>query len=213
MAIATSLLSMYRNEPFLDRLITGDEKWGPYENVIRKRQGVSENEAPQAMLKANLREKRILLYVWWGRKGIIHYELLPRNETVTAALYVQQLARVQEKLEEKRPALVNRKGVMLLHDNARPHTARIAEEKIPDLKWSVLLHPPYSPDLVLTDNYLFRFLQSSLSGKKFNNNNEVREYIDTFIACKDPDFFASGVDKLPDKWEKVIFNNGDYILD
>ncbi|CAK9816645.1 Histone-lysine N-methyltransferase SETMAR [Anthophora plagiata] len=85
-----------------------------------------------------------MLCVWWDRKGIIHYELLPRNETVTATLYVQQLARVQEKLKEKQPALINRKGVMLLNDNSRPHTARITQEKILDLKWSVLLHLPYS---------------------------------------------------------------------
>ncbi|XP_043258594.1 histone-lysine N-methyltransferase SETMAR-like [Colletes gigas] len=38
MAVDTSLLSMNRNDPFLDKLITGDEKWVTYKNVTRKRQ-------------------------------------------------------------------------------------------------------------------------------------------------------------------------------
>ncbi|CAK9820216.1 Histone-lysine N-methyltransferase SETMAR [Anthophora plagiata] len=141
-----------------------------------------------------------------------HSSLLSKEKRSSANIVPEpSLPTLQDR--EERPALVSCKRVMLLHDNARPHTARITEKKILDLKWSVLPHPPYSPDLVPTDYHLFRSLQNSLSGKKLNNNNKVREYIDTFIASNDPDFFASGIDKLPNKYEKVIFNNEDYILD
>ena len=46
-----------------------------------------------------------MLCMWWNRRGIIHFEPINRNETVTADLYIQQLQL------EKRPALVNRKNV------------------------------------------------------------------------------------------------------
>mgnify|MGYP004576351081 CR=1 FL=1 len=36
--ICTSVLSRFEREPFLDRLVTGDEKWIIYHNVRRKRQ-------------------------------------------------------------------------------------------------------------------------------------------------------------------------------
>ncbi|GFW28594.1 histone-lysine N-methyltransferase SETMAR [Trichonephila clavipes] len=81
-------------------------------------------------------------------------EMLKPNLTITADRYVQQLQRVQEKLHEKRPALVNRKNVILLHDNTRPHTAKVTQEKIFELGWSVLPHPPYSPCFSPTDYHL-----------------------------------------------------------
>ena len=69
-----------------------------------------------------------MLSVWWNHCGIIQFEQLNRNETVTADLYVQKLQQlVHQSLLEKRPALVNRKNVVLLHDNARPHTARVTQ--------------------------------------------------------------------------------------
>ncbi len=61
--------------------------------------------------------------------GIVHLELLPTNTTVTAQVYADQLERVQASLIQIHPALVNRKGVILLHDNARPHVANMVHEK------------------------------------------------------------------------------------
>jgi hypothetical protein len=36
--------------------------------------------------------------------------------------------------------------VLLLHDNARPHTANKTNETLRNFKWEVLEHPPYSHD-------------------------------------------------------------------
>ena len=38
-------------------------------------------------------------------------------------------------------------GVILLHDNARPHTANTITALLLKFKWQVLGHPPYSPHL------------------------------------------------------------------
>ncbi|GFV05079.1 hypothetical protein TNCV_222942 [Trichonephila clavipes] len=38
-------------------------------------------------------------------------------------------------------------GVVLLHENARPHTARRTADVFTDFGWELLDHPPYSPDL------------------------------------------------------------------
>ena len=80
-----------------------------------------------------------MLCVWWDHHCIIHLELLNRNETVTADLHVQQLQRIHQSLLKKHPTLVNQKNVVL-HDNARPHTARVTQENILELGWSVLPH-------------------------------------------------------------------------
>lgn len=76
--------------------------------------------------------------------GLLKNNPLQSNVTITAVFYVQQVQRMQ--FHEKRPALVNRKNVTFFHDNARPHTARVNQEKMIKLAWSVLPHPPYSLD-------------------------------------------------------------------
>jgi hypothetical protein len=44
-----------------------------------------------------------MLFIWWDMEGIIHYELLKRNLTVTAERYCQQLRRLDEAIQQKRP--------------------------------------------------------------------------------------------------------------
>lgn len=197
----------------MKKIITGDEKWITYENIVRKRQWLDKDQPPLPDPKANIHGKKILLCVWWDRQGIIHHELLNRNETVTGDVYVQQLQRVQEKLLEKRPALVNRKNVILLHDNARPHTARVTQEKILELGWSVLPHPPYSPDFAPTDYHLFCSLQNFLNGKTFTSDQGVNEAVLEFFQSKPINFYEKGIDVLKTRWQQVISNNGEYISD
>jgi hypothetical protein len=42
-------------------------------------------------------------------------------------------------------------GVVLLHDNARPHTAARTNALIKLFNWEIFDHPPYSPDLASSD--------------------------------------------------------------
>jgi hypothetical protein len=61
-----------------------------------------------------------MLCIWWDMGGIVHYELLQKNLTVTAERYSQQVRRLGEAIQQKRPG--RRHGVILQHDNARPQT-------------------------------------------------------------------------------------------
>ena len=47
LSIATSLLSRQSNDPFLDKIIAGYEKWIAYDNAARKRQWVDKDKSPQ----------------------------------------------------------------------------------------------------------------------------------------------------------------------
>jgi histone-lysine N-methyltransferase SETMAR len=79
-------------------------------------------------------------------EGIIHYELLERNLTVTAERYCQQFRRLEEAIQQKRPG--RRHGVILQRDNARPHATNMTKPAIQEQDWEILPHPPYSRDLV-----------------------------------------------------------------
>ncbi|KAG5315239.1 MOS1T transposase, partial [Pseudoatta argentina] len=45
--------------------------------------------------------------------------------------------------------------VILLHDDARPHVAKPVKTYLETLKWEVLPHPLYSPDIAPSDFHLF----------------------------------------------------------
>ncbi|KOC64283.1 Histone-lysine N-methyltransferase SETMAR, partial [Habropoda laboriosa] len=114
---------------------------------------------------------------------------------------LQRVERVQQQLKIKRPSLVNRKGVLYLHDNARPHVATATQKIISGLKWELIPHPPYSPDLAPTDFHLFRALQNNSNGKNFKTFEDVKSAIDSFFSDKSQDFDKRGIVQLPQRWE------------
>ena len=120
--ICDTLLKRNEIEPLLKRIITGDEKWVKYENIVRKRSCKERDERSQTTSKPGLMANKVMLCVWWDWKGIVHYELLTLGQTVNSVVYCEQLERLRQAIERKRPELSNRKGVVLHHDNARPHT-------------------------------------------------------------------------------------------
>ena len=83
----------------------------------------------------------------------------------------------------------------------------VTRKKLLELGWEVMPHPPYSPDLALSDNHLFRSLQNHLNGKTFDSN-EVKNELIQFFASKNQTFYESGIMKLTERWKKVIEQNG-----
>jgi hypothetical protein len=128
-----------------------------------------------------------MLCIWWDVERISHYELPERNLTVTADNYCQQLHCLEEAIQQKRPG--RRHGVILRHDNTRPLTANMTKVAIQEPDWEILPHPPYSPDLALSDYYLFRSLSNNLCGVSFNNDAELQNWLDDFFTAKPADFF------------------------
>ncbi|KAJ4426959.1 hypothetical protein ANN_26758 [Periplaneta americana] len=59
------------------------------------------------------------------------------------------------------------RGVVLLHDNARPHTARRTAAVLTEFGWELFDHPPYSPDLAPSDFHVFLHLKKFLSSEIF----------------------------------------------
>ncbi|GFX78310.1 histone-lysine N-methyltransferase SETMAR [Trichonephila clavipes] len=86
----------------------------------------------------------------------------PDNTTINSEVYCHQLDKLNDAVQQKRSELINRKGVVFHQDNARPHTSLVTRQKLLQLEWDTMPHPPYSPDLAPSDYYLFRSLQNFL---------------------------------------------------
>ena len=155
------------NGPFLKRLITGDEKWVVYDNIKRKRWWSRPREPARKTSKAGIRRKKVSLSVWWDYEGIVYFELLPPNRTINSVVYIEQLTKLNNAVEEKRAELTNRKGVAFHRDDARPRASLVTRQKLLELGWDVSPRPPYSPHLASSDYFSFRSLQNSSNGKNF----------------------------------------------
>ncbi|KAG5321343.1 MOS1T transposase, partial [Pseudoatta argentina] len=79
------------------------------------------------------------------------------------------------------------------------------------LKWEVLPHPPYSPDIAPSDFHLFRSMAHGLADRRFHSYEEAQKWIDSWIASKDMSFFRRGIHVLPERWEKVVSSDGQYL--
>ncbi|GFW78835.1 histone-lysine N-methyltransferase SETMAR [Trichonephila clavipes] len=86
-------------------------------------------------------------------------------------------------------------------------------EKINGLGWEVLPHPPYSPDIAPTDFHLFRSMQHFLTNKTFQNLDGMKNATSRYFTEKPIDFYRSGIENLHTRWQKVVANEGDYIID
>jgi [histone H3]-lysine36 N-dimethyltransferase SETMAR len=157
--------------------------------------------------------RKILLSVWWDKYGVVHFELLPPNRTITAEYYVGQLERLNQAIREKRPWLINQNRIYLQHDNSKPHTSKIISTKIKEFGWKKIDHPPYSPDIAPSDYYLFRSMSHYLKDKSFSTREEIEMSLLDYFSSKSQDFYKNGIEKLIERWKTVIDTNGEYIVD
>ena len=179
----------------------------------RKRSWSKRGEPPSTTPKAGLHPKKVMLCIWWNWKEIVYYELLSNNETIDSDKYCSQLDKLKVEITKKCPELINRKGVVFHHDNARPHTSLQTRQKLLALGWDVLPHPPYSPDIAPSDYHLFRSLQNSINGLNFASLELLKNYLDSFFAEKPQDFYERGILKLPKRWKSIVQNNGAYVTE
>ncbi|GFW33308.1 histone-lysine N-methyltransferase SETMAR [Trichonephila clavipes] len=191
--------------------VTGDEKWVTYDNTVRKRSWSKRSEAAQTEAKLGLMARKVLLCIWWDWKEIIYYELLLYGQTLNSDPYCQQLDYWKLLINQKRPELANKRSVMFHQDNARLHTSTVTRQKLWELFWEVLMHPPYSPDLGPSEYHLFLALQNFLSDKKLGSREDCENRLLEFFANKYQDFYERGIMKLFLIRQQIIHQNGEYV--
>ncbi|GFX57063.1 transposase [Trichonephila clavipes] len=105
-----------------------------YNNIKRKILWSRPGEASQTThIKSCYSSKEGFVISLVGLQRIVYFELLPPNRTINSDVYIEQLTKLHNAVEEKRPELTNRKGVVLHHDNAIPHTSLVTRQKLLEL--------------------------------------------------------------------------------
>jgi histone-lysine N-methyltransferase SETMAR len=206
------LLQLSEARGYLDRIITCDKKWILYDNTHSGNPKTWRfvNQKPAQKAKLGRHMKKIIVTVWWTSQGVIRHSFLFPGQTMNASRYCKEIRKIHAKLAQKQPALVNRKGVVLLHDNAKLHTARETKELLKELNYTVLDHPPYSPDLSPTDYNFFFHLELFVRQKKYATSQQVKRAFSSFVKRGGSKFCKVGIYKLREQCQKCIDANGSY---
>ena len=79
--------------------------------------------------------------------------------------------------------------------------------KLDQLRFELVAHSPYSPDLAPNDYYLFPNLKRWLQGKRFTSNEEVAE-TDAYFEGLDVSYYRKGIEMLENRYTKCIALEG-----
>ncbi len=110
---------------------------------------------------------KVLATVFRDCWGILLIECIPRDinpdtgkkYTIDQQWYFDTILHLRDTNKSKQPSL-SLKKVMLIHYNARLHTAKL----IASLKWDTFPHPAYSPDLTSSNFWVLLGSKESLGG-------------------------------------------------
>ena len=135
-------------------------------------------------------------------------EFLEVGNTVNSARYIETIKNLRQKMCRVRWSISR---ILLLHENARPHTARATIDALETLKFEVLSLPPYRPHLAPSGFHFFPHFNRNLKGTHFTSDDEVKQAVTSWIKQRTPEFFIEGMRKLVLRWEKCTERQGDYV--
>jgi histone-lysine N-methyltransferase SETMAR len=76
--------------------------------------------------------------------------------------------------------------------------------------WTVLPHPPYSPDLVLSDFHLFGPMKDGLCGQHFPDDTVITA-VRKWVTSAGADFYEHSMQALVHRWRKWIASGSDHV--
>ena len=193
---------------FLDSIITQDET--PLSLYVppskrESKEWTFKGEAPKKILRSGTSHRKyLMLSVFWMTSGIIKIDF---TEGVINGDYYANLVKETRKAKRKPRGF----PFYWLHDNAPIHSANVSVAALDECGFVKLEHPPYSPDLAPSDFFLFAHLKKELRGNHFEGKNDLKEFVENFLANKGEEWYRNGMNLLVERWRKCIEVEGSYI--
>ena len=154
------------DKTFLSRIVTGDETWVHHYKPESKRSSMEWRRPTSPRIKKFKSQRsagKIMAAVFWDIEGIILVDFMPKGTSINSDVYIDTLRKLKARLRRVQPHLDLSK-VLLLHDDARPHTSLKTREVIASFGCTTVTHPPYLPNLTPSDYHLFGPLKEGVGG-------------------------------------------------
>jgi len=189
-------LERFKRNPkeFLRRVVTVDETWIHHytpETKQQSKQRISPGESAPKKAKTVPSAGKIMATIFRDTNGVILVDFLEKGRTITGQYYSEFLDHFDKKLKETRPNLAKKRCCFttITHQHIHP------ELSPPNCLNRVMncSPPPYSPDLVPCDIFLFPNMKKWLTGKKFSSNEKVIVETEAYFGEFDESYFLEGL--------------------
>lgn len=180
-------------QDFLRRYVTVNETW-------------IHHYTPDSKTSAG----KVMASVFWDVQGILFIDYFDKGKKISSEYYIKLLDRLCAEIIKKRPQMQEKK-ILFHQDDAPCHISMETMVKLNELRFQLLDHPAFSPDLSPSDYWLFADLEKMLQGKKFGSNEEVIAEVEAYFERKDKSFYRKGIEKLEERWSTCITLEGDYV--
>ena len=156
---------------------------------------------------------------FWDSEGDLLLEFMPHKTTITVGTYAFTMEALRWNFKQKRRGKLSG-GVLLLHEYAPAHKSRKSRGAIRKCGFVELNRPPYSPDLAPSDYSLFRNLKKFLCGRRFPDDNAVKEAVTGYFDTQEVLFFLrvfdhwrrSGLSELQSRGTTLKNNEASFII-
>ena len=153
----TFLMGYHKDgDGMLSLIVTGDEKWVSHITSESKQRSLhwKHISSPKRMkFKQAFSARKIMYTVFWDRQGVLLVEFLSQDTTINSAVYCEKLKKLRRAIQNKVLGMLSA-TILLVHDNARSHSAAQTQDLITSFRWEQMDHPPYTPDLAPSDFHL-----------------------------------------------------------
>ena len=166
-----------------------DETWIHHFTPESNQQSVEGTAAGESHLKwpkTQTSASRVLASLFWDTQGSLFIDYLEKR-TINSKFYTALLVRLKKEITKKRPQM--KKKVLFHQDNPPCHKMIATMAKLHELRFELLHHPPYSPNLAPSDYWLFVDLKRMLQEKRFGSNKEVILETEVYFGPKTNHFY------------------------
>lgn len=192
-------------------IITADESWVYFRAIGHKQSNmawVGEGESPPAIQKRNRYEPKSMFTVFFKSTGVVLIDCLESGKTISAKYYRDNcLKPALAKVREERPTSGS-KNMKILHDNAKPHVAKIVKDYLSSEGLTIIDHPPYSPDLAPCDFWLFSRLKRDLDSHP--DVESLKKQITEVLESIPKEEYLKTFQKYLERMQLCITNRGEY---
>lgn len=98
-----------------------------------------------------------------------------------------------------------------MHDNARPHVARVTEGFLAEHDIAPIRQPPYSPDFNMLDRFIFRNMEASRKDLIFHTRNEARQFVNDYLSTFNRPTLTKQLATYRAVLENIVAIQGDYL--
>jgi hypothetical protein len=157
-----------------------------------------------------IQSPKSMLTIIWGLTWFHVVNLLPNGGTLNAASCTDEIVSEIACWREAQRGSTNRK--LVVHaDNTRPHTAGRTVRYIEACGMVRAPHSPDSPDLAVTDFFLFGCLSGMLRGRHFETGEELWAAIRDLLGTIEKVTLARVFLKWMEGLAKSIRTSGEYV--